>query len=607
MRECLQKDSCPYLGYASAEEVLAEKERLERQIIHKDELIALATQEIQKRDERIKDLEAQIEVFKEALKDAHQEPFKKGKKGKKEEDSDEDNPSEKQPKKRGAPKGHRGATRPKPEHIDEYRDVYAGNCTRCGSGNIKHSGRFEDHIQEDIVLIVTKATCFRHFGFYCYDCQYTGFSGPAEDEIPGAFIGPGGKSAACHMRYQIGMTYGQVKKALADFFGLKLTRPALVGFDKAVCEKGKPFYEMLKQRMYLSSHCCVDETGWLVLETGSEWLWVFTNDLICLYVINEHRSSQVVKLVLGDTYLGIIVSDCFSSYNPISAGGKQKCVVHILRKNKEVAEYPEIDNQIQEFTITLKGLFQEALELKEKWRSGEVTEEDLSSRAEDFKDKLEEITSRELSYEEAEKLRNRLIKHKDELFTFLTHPHVPADNNLAERSLRPCVIHRKLMYFNTTEEGARHYEVIMSLTQTAKRNGQGSMELMKKLLTGAQAEDVIGLLLGDRAKEHQQKVTSQEAHANLQGKLCSPPSTECHTCRDNVPRTFEAPNPETPEEMWAGYGSLNTPAGNVSLLGNAAGLQGSRTEPEYAETGSDMADQSGDEEAECLLVGSGHG
>jgi len=57
------------------------------------------------------------------------------------------------------------------------------------------------------------------------------------------------------------------------------------------------------------------------------------------------------------------------------------------------------------------------------------------------------------------------------------------------------------MYFNTTEQGVRHYEVIMSLTQTAKRNRQSTMELMKKLLTGDSPEEITKLLLGDRPKD----------------------------------------------------------------------------------------------------------
>ena len=79
---------------------------------------------------------------------------------------------------------------------------------------------------------------------------------------------------------------------------------------------------------------------------------------------------------------------------------------------------------------------------------------------------------------------------------------MPPDNNLAERTLKPPIIHRKLMYFNTSEKGARHYEVVMTLTQTAKKNGQkNTMELIRKLLTGGPPEEIIKLLLGEHAKE----------------------------------------------------------------------------------------------------------
>ena len=255
----------------------------------------------------------------------------------------------------------------------------------------------------------------------------------------------------------------------------------------------------------MSPYCCVDETGWLILDIGSGWLWVFTNDIICLYLIDKSRGSDVVKLVLGEDYLGILSSDCFSSYNPVSAAEKQKCVVHILRKNKEIQESPLIGTGAKVFTTQVKDLFQRALELKKNWKSGNLAEEELSEKAADFKKELEEITNQELENADADNLRKRLIKHKDELFVFLTHPYVPADNNQAERSLRPCVIHRKLMFFNTTEQGARHYELIMSLTQTAKKNGQNTLELMKKLLTGDSPEEIIKLLLGDHSKKNHLK------------------------------------------------------------------------------------------------------
>ena len=41
-------------------------------------------------------------------------------------------------------------------------------------------------------------------------------------------------------------------------------------------------------------------------------------------------------------------------------------------------------------------------------------------------------------------LAKRLLRHQDELFLFVLYEQVSADNNLAERSLRPLVIARKI-------------------------------------------------------------------------------------------------------------------------------------------------------------------
>ncbi|MGB0523857.1 MAG: IS66 family transposase, partial [Flammeovirgaceae bacterium] len=68
------------------------------------------------------------------------------------------------------------------------------------------------------------------------------------------------------------------------------------------------------------------------------------------------------------------------------------------------------------------------------------------------------------------KIFNRLKKQQDHLFTFLIHPQVDATNNLAERSLRPAVIHRKIACGNRTRKGADTWQVIASIVATTAQN-----------------------------------------------------------------------------------------------------------------------------------------
>jgi hypothetical protein len=77
---------------------------------------------------------------------------------------------EKKKGKPGPPVGHKGVTRKKPTHIDEYVDVYPRVCRYCGNKDIKVYDTHERHILEDIEIRV-KRICFRkHYG-YCPECN----------------------------------------------------------------------------------------------------------------------------------------------------------------------------------------------------------------------------------------------------------------------------------------------------------------------------------------------------------------------------------------------------------------------------------------------------
>ena len=60
----------------------------------------------------------------------------------------------------------------------------------------------------------------------------------------------------------------------------------------------------------------------------------------------------------------------------------------------------------------------------------------------------------------------------DELLTFVADPAVPADNNLAERSLRPLVIARKVSGGSRSPEGSRVRMALASLFATWQAQGR---------------------------------------------------------------------------------------------------------------------------------------
>ena len=63
-------------------------------------------------------------------------------------------------------------------------------------------------------------------------------------------------------------------------------------------------------------------------------------------------------------------------------------------------------------------------------------------------------------------LAKRIMRHQDELFQFVLVPNLPADNNLAERSLRPLVVIRKISGGSRSDEGTKTRHTLASLFST---------------------------------------------------------------------------------------------------------------------------------------------
>ena len=67
------------------------------------------------------------------------------------------------------------------------------------------------------------------------------------------------------------------------------------------------------------------------------------------------------------------------------------------------------------------------------------------------------------------RLLKRLRRHQDFVFAFLDYDYVPADNNHAEREIRPAVIMRKTCLCNRSVAGAVTQAILMSIYRTLKR------------------------------------------------------------------------------------------------------------------------------------------
>lgn len=473
MFQCKFKNNCPHLNYTSIEQILAQRNYLSKRVDEMEALFNLGQNEVDKLKSQITQLEEENNHFKEEIVHLQQQPFKKLYHKKQ-------NPTDETPhKKRGAPSGHPGHFRKTPQTIDEFVLVPLDKCPICSNINLSQINHRDNHIQQDIIIKKVITRCFIHLHYWCNICKKI-VSGYAENELPKAPIGHVSKSIASFLRYEIKISYDDIARIFNNLFGLKITPAAIVGFDNKIHKSGLSLYNGLKNLLPYTSNIHADETGWKI-DGYPAWLWTFTNKQLAFYHINSHRSGDVVKEHLGSSYNGILTSDFYSAYNnAIKAFAKQKCTTHLLRTGKELEEKFPNEPEVISFCENLKGLIQDALLLHSQY--DKLPFEEYKSQKEELFLRLNQLSQIVVHHPKAETLRKRILKHKQEIFTFLNHPEIEPSNNRAERALRNSVLFRKITFGNRSNQGADNLSVITTIIQTAKLKCLDPKEVLQTLL-----------------------------------------------------------------------------------------------------------------------------
>jgi len=468
--ECHRGIHCPYVNGGDIRRLIAERDYLSQRIDEMEKVMALAQAEIANLRRENEELKEENKSLRHQLKQMLGKIFKRQVKS----DHDADR------LKRGAPCGHRGNSRRRPEEISELIDIYPDRCDQCGGQVNGYPNTFDEHVVEDIE-IKKRVTCYRfHYG-YCKRCQKVVRAKANGLGNPNDRIGVQARAVGGYLRY-LGLTYGKAARLFKDVFDFNLTRPSFMAFNTEQAQNGAPLYEAIKQRVRHSSYVNADETGWRV-DGHNHWLWVFTNKDAALYHIDESRGGKVVTNTLGEKYQGVLGCDFYSAYNELDARLKQRCLGHLLSEIKKVQEKnqfaPESIDGI--FCHELKTVLKQLIDVRNKHREGAGVLDALT-RAKDWAiPKMTDLLSSPIEHEDTQRLRNRIIRHNQELFIFLDDPSIEPTNNRAERQLRPMVIMRKLMFGNRSDSGASNQALIMSIVETGVLNDVEPLDIFRAL------------------------------------------------------------------------------------------------------------------------------
>lgn len=373
-----------------------------------------------------------------------------------------DNHRVEEPKKPGRKKDHPGSYRPIPDRVDEEIHIPLCQCPDCGR-KVGATRAIVQYIEEippvrpRVIKLVTEEAECPHCDKVVRSTHPLQVS--LAEGAAGVQLGPNAIAIAVELNKKHGLTMRKTCAVLRQFFSLKLTPGGLAQASVRLAKKLEPSYENLLARLRDGPYVHSDETSWWVGGPGY-WLWVFADKNSTVYRVAQGRGRNIVVETLGDNYQGTLISDCLSVYDDVNLR-QQKCYAHHLKAiSQAMAESPSI------YLSELKAMLQGALALK----SAGLAQEEFKQR----KMFLEQEAHRLLDSPQPGldgKIRNRLWKQRDHLFTFLDVPEVDATNNLAERQLRPAVIARKLSCGNKTPAGASAWQILTSLAATCVQQG----------------------------------------------------------------------------------------------------------------------------------------
>jgi hypothetical protein len=328
---------------------------------------------------------------------------------------------------------HPGFFRPEPPPgtIFIEHDVHPKQCSHCGASDLEPTGQFDDHVMADIPEPKIEWHRYRRYVYRCRGCQQT-CQGRGDLELPGSHIGPRARLLTCYSRTHLGISLGKTQDLLHDFFGLKVSRAGLLGHLRWGGQLFAPVVEELLELLRQSPVVQGDETGWRI-NGQTAWAWCFRDPRLALFLIDRHRSREVLVRVLGESFAGTLVSDFYAAYNGLDCA-KQRCLVHLLRELAKLRE--ELPWQsVRAFIQPLIDLFQDAIQLGKDREKLDCAA--FSGAYRRLIERFDDLMLRTRSqHPDSVRIWKRLYKHCDELFTFLDDPAVPADNNGTERDIR---------------------------------------------------------------------------------------------------------------------------------------------------------------------------
>lgn len=287
-------------------------------------------------------------------------------------------------------------------------------------------------------------------------------------------------SLIAYLRTCLRLPVRLIREYLLSMHNLSISTGEIVDLLHRVAgaEKVQGATQAVKERVRKSPIVHGDETGWR--EGGQNgYIWLFcTPDGERYYEYDKSRAGAVARRILGSDYKGTLVTDFYAAYNDLPCE-HQRCWVHLLRDLHQLKQDNKENQEVLDWAGQLRHLYdtaQDALQGKGRWGRWPPTQGQREMLYVELVEGAAQLAGRYASAKQhsahpCHTLSKRLMLHQDSLFQFVLRPGLSADNNLAERSIRPVVVMRKVSGGSQSERGSRTRMTLASLFGTWRAKG----------------------------------------------------------------------------------------------------------------------------------------
>lgn len=363
---------------------------------------------------------------------------------------------------------NRARPRSTPTQIVEHRIV---TCPQCQV----HLGGISLACSREVIDVPppppVEVTDHRIYKGWCAGC-HKWYEAPVDwhDQVVGqGRIGVRLASLIATLRTVMRLPIRQIQACLLMLHGVTISTGEIVELLHRITAQMQPHLDALKTEIRASPAIQADETGWR--EDGSNgYIWTVSTPRLRYYEYHHSRGGEVVKELIGENFSGVLGSDFYAGYS-IHHGLHQRCWVHFLRDVHDLKEKHPHDEHLLSWATSVKAIYDEAV----AWVA-DGPDQNTSPRAQSLARVAQQHVFERCLWQLCQPfvrtampqhtLCERVERFLPELFVFVAVPGVPAHNNLAERSVRPLVVARKISGGTRSPKGSQTRMGLASLFGT---------------------------------------------------------------------------------------------------------------------------------------------